>query len=367
MPPFIHHMVSLSRPCRFRRRSRLHALDLLAHAEALPADGADAADAAVELAVAEADHGVADHAGVGAQDAGDIALRGDAGIVAQREVVARRVAHLMRRRCARQREDAPVGQAPDHALLPQNQLARRLYDSVRREEKGLARPGFMVDWRKGEGEGKLGMEYIREGRGRRDEDERGGAGSLSREPATQYAGDSFSIATQPHHAVHRPCPDQHSSPTLPRCLPPNPSSQTPRSSECNVLFHLSQGVRANLAWGELPISAFSSFFSFPCLPAGGPEGPRGGTLHGGRRARVCELTMPINSYSISAVRVRCIIVTLRVRVWVVVARIVRSLRLVVPVRVVRFSASPAIRPRLSNGRLGNERSSALFCFAGAGG
>lgn len=100
---------------------------LVAHAEALPADGADAAHG-VELAVAELDAGVADHAGVVAQDAGDGFLGGDAGVVAHGEVVARRVPHLMRRHGPRQREDAPVGQAPDHAPLAQDEGARRRDD-----------------------------------------------------------------------------------------------------------------------------------------------------------------------------------------------------------------------------------------------
>ncbi|KAJ8128071.1 hypothetical protein O1611_g5564 [Lasiodiplodia mahajangana] len=61
-----------------------------------------------ELAVAEADARVADHAGVEAQHLADVLLGGNAGVEAHGEVVARRVAHLMHADGLGEGELAPV-------------------------------------------------------------------------------------------------------------------------------------------------------------------------------------------------------------------------------------------------------------------
>ena len=219
----------------------------------------------------------------------------------------------------------------------------------------------------------MGMVDIWEGRGRRDEKERGGADSLGREPAIRCASDSFSITTQPHYAAHRHRLGHHSILTLPRCPPPPSQSLKPNPAESRMERTLSPrpGRSGEPSTGGVANQRLFVHFSFSCLsPTGRPEGPRrGGTLHGGRRARVCELTMPISSYSISAVRVRCMMVALRVRVRAVAARIVRSLRLVVPVRVShsrQVQQFVLVSPMGGWGRIGNERSSVLFCFAGAG-
>lgn len=89
----------------------------------VPMDAAEPAHGA-ELAVAEPHARVADHAGVEAQHAADVLLRGDAGVEAHGEVVARRVAHLVHAHGPGEGELAPVLQAADHALLLQHELAR---------------------------------------------------------------------------------------------------------------------------------------------------------------------------------------------------------------------------------------------------
>lgn len=57
-------------------------------------------------------------------------MGGDAGVVAQDEVVAAHVAGLVERDGARQVEDAPVGDVADDAALAEDQLAGGEDDSA---------------------------------------------------------------------------------------------------------------------------------------------------------------------------------------------------------------------------------------------
>lgn len=77
-----------------------------------------------QLAVAELDARVTDHAGVAAEDRADGVLGGDGGVEAEGKVVAVAVAHLVSRRGLGQGKDAPVGHAADDALVLQDQVAR---------------------------------------------------------------------------------------------------------------------------------------------------------------------------------------------------------------------------------------------------
>lgn len=94
-----------------------------------PLGRAEAAQGA-QLAVAELDAGVADHAGVEAQHVADGLLGLDAGVEAHGEVVARVVPHLVHAGRLGQREHAPVRDPPDHPALLQDQLAGGQDDSV---------------------------------------------------------------------------------------------------------------------------------------------------------------------------------------------------------------------------------------------
>lgn len=106
----------------------------LLDARLAPIHAAETAHGA-QLAVAELDACVADHAGVEAQHLADILLGGDAGVEAHGEVVAGRVAHLEGAYGFRERELAPVLQAADHALLLEDELAGCEDDSVGRGKK----------------------------------------------------------------------------------------------------------------------------------------------------------------------------------------------------------------------------------------
>lgn len=79
---------------------------------------------------------MADYAGVEAKHLAEILLGLDASVEAHGEVVARAVAHLMHADGLGQRELAPVLHAADHALAPQNQLARCQHDLAHLGELG---------------------------------------------------------------------------------------------------------------------------------------------------------------------------------------------------------------------------------------
>ncbi len=94
----------------------------LVDAGLFPVDTAEPTHGA-ELAVAELDARVADHAGVEAQHLADLLLRGHAGVEAHGEVVAGGVAHLVRAYGFREGELAPVLEAADDAFLLEDELA----------------------------------------------------------------------------------------------------------------------------------------------------------------------------------------------------------------------------------------------------
>ncbi|TGJ88453.1 hypothetical protein E0Z10_g281 [Xylaria hypoxylon] len=104
-----------------RRRPDATLVNLL-EARLVPVDTAEATHG-TELAVAELDAGVADHAGVEAQHLADLLLGGHAGIEAHSEVVAGGVAHLVHAYGLWEGELAPVLQAANDAFLLEDQLA----------------------------------------------------------------------------------------------------------------------------------------------------------------------------------------------------------------------------------------------------
>lgn len=95
----------------------------------MPVDLPEAAQG-LELLVAQLDARGADDAGVEAHGVADLVLDPGGGVVAHDEVVAVVVELLVARDGARQREHAPVVDGPDHAALPEDELARGEDDSV---------------------------------------------------------------------------------------------------------------------------------------------------------------------------------------------------------------------------------------------
>jgi hypothetical protein len=113
---------------------------------AIPLDGPEAGHG-LELAVAELDVGGADDARVEAQGRAHLGVGGGRGVVAHEEVVAARVSHLVRGDGAREREDAPVGDAADDAAVAEDELSGGQGDAARVLAVGLARfeaPGLVL-------------------------------------------------------------------------------------------------------------------------------------------------------------------------------------------------------------------------------